>query len=156
MFYLRFSHGQNKLWVGEKEYRATCTVRNELNGWRKPDEVVNSMPIHDTAMPYQPRPFPTGVWRVRYPEYTFDPEFAPVKIPTSAKRRVFLWDIEKGEYVAPNGETQEDNYYHLHYAGNSKTTLGCIRLDSAEDAVEIAKTLETELSKGPVWIEVVL
>jgi hypothetical protein len=153
---MRFSHTEEKLTFKGKEYKATCTVRNELNGWRKKDEVIVTMPVSGSPEAYYPRKFPTGVWKISTPEYTSDPNYAPVKIRTSAVRRVVLWDVENGEYVEPSGDTQMDTSYLLHFAKNSKTTWGCIRLDSEEDALEIAKDVISGLIDGAVYIEVVI
>lgn len=153
MFIMRFIHSEETLYVGKKKYKATCPVRNELNGWRKDTETVGTMPETGHPAPYYPRKFPTGVWRVGKPEWTAAPEFAPVKIPTDAKRNVFTWTVRGGRYVQEEG-VQEDSAYHIHYS-NSRTTLGCIRLDSLGDAVEIAHIIESEQQDGPVYIEVI-
>ena len=71
------------------------------------------------------------------PIFTDDSEYAPVKIPTSATRDVLIWDTNSGQYNKIVG-TQEDAFYHLHFSKNYRTTLGCIRLDSAQDAIDIA------------------
>jgi hypothetical protein len=154
MLLLRFYHNENTLEVGEKAYKATCLVRNELNGWRGSDEIVKTWPLNRIRSPYYPRKFPTGLWEVKRPEWTDNPEYYPVKIPTNAVRKVLTWSTENGKYEAVKG-TQDDSFYHLHYASNSSTTLGCIRLDSAEDAVEIANTVIDSLNKSEdVWLEV--
>lgn len=155
MLLLRFFHSKNLLLVGEKKYSASCTVRNEINEWRKKNETVKTMPLFGSPKYYYPRKFPTGVWEIKSPEWTNNPEFCPVKIPTTAKRTVLLWSVENGRYKECLGQTQEDSFYHLHYAKNSKTTLGCIRLNSKEDAIEIAKKVESELLKGIALIEVI-
>ena len=156
MAVMRFSHKAEELEFLGKKYKATCAVRNELNKWRKPNEIVETMPMVGAGSPYYPRSFPTGVWEVGTPEYTEAPAFAPVKIPTNAARRVLLQNVVGGEYAGENGETHMDQAYHLHYAADTNTTLGCIRLDSAEDAMNIAKKVILELCRGKVWLEVVL
>lgn len=156
MFLLRFIHAENKLYVGDRPYQATCKVRNELNGWREKDQVVKTYPLVGEREPYHPRKFPTGSWKVKRPEWTKDPEYKPVKILTDAFRRVFLWETDNQGYKKLSGEHQTDAFYHLHFAEKSSTTLGCIRLNSAKDATKIAKQIEDEMDKGnEVWIEVI-
>lgn len=145
---LRFIHDENLLTVGGVEYKATCPVRNALNGERNPDQVVKTFPLNplEDREAYDPRKFPTGVWAVKRPTWTEDPDYAPVKIPTDAHRRV----------LTTSGKVQEDAFYHLHYAGNSRTTLGCIRFDNPFDAKAIAMAVERELKTGrDVWLEVI-
>lgn len=156
MLLLRFIHSENKLYVGDKIYTATCKVRNEINGWRHKDQVVKTYPINgDERKPYYPRKFPTGLWRVKTPIWTDDVDYAPVKIPTDAFRGVLIWDTDNNGYTKITNEHQTDSYYHLHYAKISSTTLGCIRLNSSEDAREIAELVELYKKNGKeVWIEV--
>lgn len=159
MLLLRYYHDLNELEGGTKSYIATCDVRNEINGRRKPNQIVKTYPITSSLgrLPYMPRRFPTGLWRVKPPIWTDDIDYAPVKIPTDAMRRVLLWDVKSGKYTIPNGQHQDDAFYHLHFARDSKTTLGCIRLHSAEDAEDIAKLVEWYQGKGQeVWLEVLI
>ena len=103
-----------------------------------------------------PRKFPTGLWPVKKPIWTDDIDYAPVKIPTNAFRGVMLWDTNKHGYTKPNGKHHTDAFYHLHFAKNSTTTLGCIRLNSDKDAREIAEQIEYEMNQGnECWIEVI-
>lgn len=155
MLILRFIHSEDTLFVGEEKFKATCVVRNELNGWRKDNQIIETFPSSGERKPYYPRKFPTGLWEVKTPIYTDDPDFAPVKIPTSAVRKILTWDVSSGRYRMVDGH-QDDSFYHLHYASNSNTTLGCIRLDSAEDAVDIANLVMYHLLRNTeVWIEVI-
>ncbi len=157
MFLLMFIHDENKLYVDEKLYKATCKVRNELNGWRKKDQVVKTYPLGNfERQPYYPRKFPTGLWRIKPPIWTVDPDYAPVKIPSSAVRNVILWNTDKNGYIKSSGKHHIDTFYHLHYAADSSTTLGCIRLNSENDAREIAEIIEYELKTGnECYIEVI-
>lgn len=157
MLILRFIHSENTLHVGSKIYKATCKVRNELNTWRKKDQVVKTYPLGNfERQPYYPRKFPTGLWRIKKPVWTDNSDYAPVKIPTDAFRCVLLWDTDSNGYVKQNGNHHTDAFYHLHYARYSTTTLGCIRLDSDKDALEIAETIEYEMNNDvEVWIEVI-
>jgi hypothetical protein len=157
MLILRFYHDENRLFVGRTEYRATCPVRNELNGERGADQIVKTYPITSSLgrLPYQPRKFPTGLWLVKRPIWTEDIEYAPVKIPTDAIRCVLTWSVGDGKYKEAVSH-QDDSYYHLHYSSTSRTTLGCIRLDSAEDAIEIAReVLKYQKAGEEVWLEVI-
>ena len=155
MLLLQYFHDDELLLVGSDHYRATCRVRNELNRWRSIDQVVLTWPVDGERSPYYPRPFPTGVWKVGRPLWTHDPEYAPVKIPTDARRRVLIRETPGGSYGDYSGEIQEDSFYHLHYAAASSTTLGCIRLDSDSDARQIARRIERSLDAGEnVFIEI--
>ncbi len=157
MFLLRFIHDENKLYVDGKPFKATCKVRNELNKRRKKNQVVKTYPLGNfERQPYYPRKFPTGLWRIKPPIWTDDTDYAPVKIPTDAFRGVILWNTDKNGYTKPTGKHHTDAYYHLHYAAESSTTLGCIRLNSAQDARYIAEMVEYELKLGnECWIEVI-
>ena len=155
MILLQYFHAEETLHVNGHTYRATCRVRNEINNKRNVDEIRYTYPLDGLRKPYYPRKFPTVVWQVKKPIWTTDQEYAPVKIPTSAKRTVLIWDIALKEYKCVTEETQEDAFYHLHFAKNSRTTLGCIRLNSAEDAKKIAELVEWYLKNNQkVYIEV--
>jgi hypothetical protein len=165
MIVIRFFHQEEVLEVlnnkGEiqKKYQATCKVRNEINGRRRLDQIVKTFPITSKLgrQPYNPRKFPTGTWRVKMPIPSDDPEFAPVKIPTDAIRRVLTSEVEGGRYAGLSGKHQDDAFYHLHYSHKYRTTLGCIRLNSADDALEIAAMVTKELKdKREVWLEVMV
>jgi hypothetical protein len=157
MLLLRFIHSENKLYVGDRPYYATCKVRNELNGLRKKNQVVKTYPLGDYKRePYYPRKFPTGLWVVKNPIWTDDPDYSPVKIPTDAFRRVLTWHTDDGYYSKIDERHQTDSFYHLHYAKNSSTTLGCIRIGSEQDAIDIAeKVSESILAGEDVYIEVI-
>jgi hypothetical protein len=156
MLIIRFFHNEHKIVLNGKIYKATCDVRNEINKRRSKKEVVKTFPISSgIRQPYYPRKFPTGTWEVKAPIFTDDPEYAPVKIPTDAYQRVLTWDTDFRGYREYSGEHQTDAFYHLHYAKNSITTLGCIRLNSASDALEIANEIKKQLDSGvKVWLEV--
>ena len=129
-------------------YKANCSVRNELNGRRKKDQVVYTIPQSGHPKPYYPRQFPSGIFDITEVTYTPDPTYAPVKIKTSATREVFTWDLnQNGEYWKPTGKTQIDTAYWLHYT-DSSTTLGCIRIGSAQDAMSLAQIIERTLERG--------
>ncbi|MDC7234980.1 MAG: hypothetical protein PQJ58_17230 [Spirochaetales bacterium] len=153
---LRYFIEEEILEFGKITYKATCRVRNEINSKRKKSQVVKTYPKGDERLPYMPRRFPTGVWEVFKPIWTNDIEFWPVKIPTNAVRRVLAWYTEKGEYSESSEIIQDDAYYHLHFSRDSISTLGCIRLNSANDAEQIARRIEGLQAAGhQVLLEVV-
>lgn len=136
-------------------YPASCNVRNELNGRRAKDEVIYTIPSAGHPKPYYPRQFPSGIELITGVEETDDLEYAPVKIKTTAKRDVFTWDLDRdGNYWKPTGKIQTDQAYWLHYT-DSSTTLGCIRIGSPEDAIELANIIKPSLECGCiVYLEV--
>ena len=126
-------------------YPASCKVRNELNGKRPKDNVVYTLPKTGHLKPYYPRQFPSGIFNITGIENTDNPEYAPVKIKTNAVRKVFTWDLDRvGNYWEPTGKVQVDTCYWLHYT-DSSTTLGCIRIGSAKDALKLAHVIERVL-----------
>ena len=136
-------------------YPASCKVRQELNGQRKKDQVVYTVPAAGHPKPYYPRQFPSGIFEILSIEKTDDPEYAPVKIKTNAIREVFTWDLNtKGDYWTPTGKTQVDTAYWLHYT-DSSTTLGCIRIDNKQDAIHLANIIEPVLDHDDnVYLEI--
>jgi len=128
-------------------FSANCNIRNELNGRRKKDEIVYTIPIAGHPKPYYPRQFPSGIFDISEVQYTNDSEYAPVKIKTNALREVFTWDLTRdGMYWMPTGNTQIDSAYWLHFT-KSRTTLGCIRIGSESDAMNLALIVKNELDK---------
>ena len=131
---------------------AWTKVRNELNGLRKPVEVVHTEP---EPHPYYPRRFPSGTWRVYRPQSRATPYLSPFFIPTDAWQEVELWSVKNGRYDKKTGATYKDAGYGLHFS-TSGTTLGCIRIGSEADlrwlVGEITKALD---DKQNVTIEVV-
>jgi len=157
MLIIRFFHNEEELQVNGTTYKATCKVKNEINKERSKTQVVNSLPLSGDVTPYYPRKFPTGLWEVKKPVWTDDPMFWPVKIPTNAKRPCMTWNVKHKKYDSPTGEYQNDAYYHIHYSKNYRTTLGCIRANSKEDAGEIAKLVEWYFEKNQkVYLEVMI
>ena len=130
------------------QYPASCKVRNEINGQRKKNQVKYTLPETGESKPYYPRQFPSGIFEITEVMYTADPEYAPVKIKTTATREVFTWDLDReGDYWQPTGKTQTDTCYWLHYT-DSSTTLGCIRIGNPQDAMSLAAIIEAELKNG--------
>ena len=149
------------LMVNGAIYNITNKIRTARDGTRKTSEVIRSVP--DNA-PYDPQPFPQGLWNVTGVEWQevngkkmFDYyPYGPVKIRTSAWQRVKVWELdEDGDYLRETEQQVKDFGYLLHYSVSS-TTLGCIRLASPEDAVQIARVIEKLLAAGEeILLEVV-
>lgn len=157
MLIIKFFHQEEELQVNGTTYKATCKVRNEINGKRTNKQIVYSLPVSGDAKPYYPRRFPTGLWEVKKPIWTDDPTFWPVKIPTNAVRPVMTWEIDGVKYTKESGLFQNDSYYHIHYSKDSRTTLGCIRANSKEDVEAIAKLVEFYQNKNQqVYLEVLI
>ena len=137
-------------------YTASCRVRSLRDGTRGADEVVRTIP---GGFPYDPRPFPKGIWNITAVEWQRDRGFdrnvyGPAKIRTDARQRVNVWELDgDGDYAKETEERVEDAGYLLHYS-RSGTTLGCIRLASPADAVAIANIIAAALKDGPVELEV--
>lgn len=139
-------------------YPASCSVRHELNGRRAlhtEKEVRWTFPDEGHRKPYMPRQFPSGIFKVTAVVYTDDPEYAPVKIRTTATRDVFTWELDiMGGYERQTNKVQTDTQYHIHYT-DSKTTLGCIRCDSKSDIITLAELIKPAVDRGEdVWLEV--
>jgi hypothetical protein len=138
------------------KFNITCNVRSLKNGNRKSSEVIRSIPGN---CPYDPAPFPKGIWRVTGVEWQtgkngkalFDYKtYGPVKIRTDAWRWVKAWELDgDGDYLRERGDEVKDGGYLLHY-NIYTTTLGCIRLASPEDAVAIANMTQNLLERKQV------
>jgi hypothetical protein len=125
-------------------------VRTLKDGTRRSSEVVRTIPHN---LPYDPMPFPAGVWQITSVEWQKDKGFdsgtyGPVKIRTDASQWAKVWELdEDGDYLRERGDEAKDHGYLLHYSV-SKTTLGCIRLASPQDAEALAKFIEQALENG--------
>jgi hypothetical protein len=129
-----------------------CRVRNELNGQRKPNQIATTIP---EKLPYQPRVFPLGIWRVGVPIPKTDPYMEPAFIPTDAWQMVATWEVKDGCYDGPTGRKTRDEGYGLHYS-TSYTTLGCGRIQYREDAVWLVEKIANAIRSGEtVELEVV-
>lgn len=133
-------------------------VRTLRGGTRASYEVVRSIP---GRFPYDPLPFPKGIWNITGIEWQkekgFDPKtYGPVKIRTDARQIVNVWELDTdGDYLKETQRQVIDEAYLLHYS-TSNTTLGCIRLENPEDAEELARIIQRLLDqKEPVQLEVV-
>jgi hypothetical protein len=135
-----------------RTYRISNDVRTLRSGTRKSFEVVRSIP---DGCPYDPHPFPKGKWSVTgvswQKDKKFDPNtYGPVKIMTDAWQMVEVWDLdEEGDYLRQTDRLTRDTCYWLH-ASMFNTTLGCIRIASASDAIEIANSVVGALGQGDV------
>jgi len=136
----------------------SCNVRTLRNGTRESYDVTRSIPAD---LPYDPQPFPKGVWNITGVEWQkekgFNPKtYGPVKIRTDAWRIVNVWKLDKeGDYLRETEQQTRDEGYLLHYSA-SATTLGCIRLASPADAETIAGIIQRLLEKREqVQMEVV-
>jgi hypothetical protein len=141
---------QGKLLFGDASFAISCDVRSLRNKRRKSNEVIRSIPHN---LPYDPRPFPPGIWEVTGVEWQKDKRFnfdtyGPVKIRTDASQWVKVWELDSdGDYLRERGDEVKDYGYLLHYSF-SRTTLGCIRLDSAGAAESLGKLVEMVLRSG--------
>jgi hypothetical protein len=144
-----------RLMLPGAEYPVTNRIRTLRDGTRKIDEVVRTIPGN---LPYDPQPFPKGVWKITGVEWQKPesfPVYGPVKIRTDAWQWVKVWQLDgDGDYEKETAQLVRDTGYLLHYTVFN-TTLGCIRLDSPEDAIDIAKVIEAALEHGAVELEVV-
>ena len=155
----------------DRELPASCLVRNELNGWRRPDQVLFEKDGHvvhsdvDGARAYQPRPFPPGRWRVTGATgKARDSVYWPVFITTDAWQWLEYWSLDsEGRYDKPTGERFRGYGYGLHYARlksgegliASRTTLGCQNILSFINAEWLGDRITLEFGAGTlIYIEV--
>jgi hypothetical protein len=148
----------NTLNVDGDIYFVSNRLRTVRDGTRPAYDVVYSIP---DGLPYDPQPFPKGLWKITSVEWQkergFDPNtYGPVKIRTNAWQMVKAWMLdEEGDYTRETDQETRDTCYWIHYSP-SKTTLGCIRLDSEADAVALARRIEDAMRRGePVELEVI-
>jgi hypothetical protein len=141
----------------ETVFPVSNRIRTVRDGTREAPEVVRSIPDN---LPYDPRPFPKGLWHITgldwQKEKGFDPRtYGPVKIRTDAWQLVNVWELDgDGDYLRETERRVKDTCYWLHYSVFN-TTLGCIRLASPEDAVSAANIIARALDREPVELEVV-
>lgn len=141
----------------ERPIPISCFVRNELNGLRKIDEVVYTMPA---GIPYYPRRFPTGIWSVTGIRRREDIYREPFFIATDAHQLVDEWRVDDGpdgrpRYASPTGRMVQDREYGLHFS-RSPTTTGCIKIEERSDLLDLVDRIrEAFSSKDLVTLEVV-
>jgi len=121
---------------------AQCIVRNRNNKWRRLDEVVRtSGSTTPHGLPYDPRPFPPGLWMVT--AVIFRPEnkaLGPVYIATNAHQDLPVWTVNGNEYMHPTDRQFTARGYGCHFARYekngewvpSRTSLGCIVVPDEE------------------------
>lgn len=131
----------------------SCVVRNEVNGWRKKDQVVYSLP---DKKPIQPRQFPKGLWAVGKPDVRTDPYLAPFFIPTSAWQYMPIWELDNKKcYLRETKNKCKDVGYGLHYS-ESTSTQGCIKIIKKYDLLWLVNMIKNHQSLGDViMLEVV-
>jgi hypothetical protein len=138
----------------------SCNVRTLRDGTRgrAVKEVRRCIP---DDLPYDPLPFPKGLWNITAVEwkdkYKFDEwEYGSVKIRTDAWQPVKIWELDQdGNYLKETDKMVIDKGYLLHYS-QSNTTLGCIRIATNVEAVMLGKVIERTLDIGEaVQIEVI-
>jgi len=146
------------LYINDAVFPISNKIRTLRDGTRASHEVVFSMPDNQ---PYDPMPFPKGLWFVTGLEWQKEKGFdystyGPVKIRTDAWQTVKIWEIDDDkDYLKETDRIVIDRGYLLHYS-KSSTTLGCIRLASPEDAEIIARIIQRVLDSGEkVELEVV-
>lgn len=131
----------------------SCVVRNEINGWRKKDQVVYSIP---DKKPIQPRQFPKGTWAVGKPDARTDPYLAPFFIPTSAWQYMPIWELDANKcYLKETSKKCRDVGYGMHYS-ESTSTQGCIKINTHTDLLWLVTMIKNHQSMGDViMLEVV-
>jgi hypothetical protein len=122
---------------GTQKIPCSCDVRTLANGRRRKDEIVRTIP---GGKPFDPRPFPVGQWTVTRPRARSDEYRAPYFIPTDAFQDVPIWAVEGGLYRHEISGQDRDWEYGLHYS-TSKTTQGCIRIDTKEDLLALVSMI---------------
>ena len=122
----------------QKTFYCDSVVRNEINEERElhnPDDVIYTFPLnrYDKSLPYMPRRFPEGSWKITGYEYTDQEYLKPLKIFTNATQLVPIWYLDKsGGYSLSAGNVQFDFGYWFHYWGG-RTTTGCGRFDTIHE-----------------------
>lgn len=151
---IRYLSDEEELTYKRITIHATNVVRNEINRWRDKSQVVQTM--GDARHPYQPRPFPGGIWSVGMPVERDDPSLWPYYIPTDATRKVFAWERDTDGYKAETEKIVTDEEYGIHHSKSSTTTLGCINVVNEEDLRGLVAAIVAALSSGEkVYLEVI-
>jgi hypothetical protein len=141
-----------------KFYPVSNYIRTIKDGTRKASEVVRSIPDN---RPYDPQHFPKGTWKITGLDWERDKHFdyrtyGPVKIKTDAWQWVEVWETDdEGDYIRKTAQLVKDTCYWLHYSQFS-TTLGCLKFNSPDDAIDLANKIQAAWNKGEeVTLEVV-
>ena len=154
--------GRERLAFG-RSLAATCVVRNELNKWRKSDQVVITLgQTTPHGLPYQPRQFPAGEWEItRVADMPKDSEFWPIFMDTDATQMVRIWSLDDdGNYYGPTYRWITGRGFGIHHARypkagqmvKSNTTIGCINILSPDDAQWLGEQVRE--ATGRVYIDI--
>lgn len=136
----------------ELSVECSCNVRNEINGLRKPTQIVRTMPHNN---PYMPRIFPKGVWIIGIPEPRTAIDRAPYFIPTNAYQFLPVWDIANGAYVQPSTLQDKDEGYGIHFS-EYETTLGCVKIEDKNALLTLVQDIVNAQRNGDiVYFEVI-
>lgn len=144
-----------------KKISASCVVRNEINGWRKKDQVVYTIPKVEPGKvaipePYQPRQFPEGIFKILEVIEIKDKnsEYYPYFIKTTATQKVSIWALDDNDcYSYKTDKDAIDTGYGIHYT-KSSTTLGCIRPQTEKDIRYLVSKIKPLLDKNnEIYIE---
>jgi len=154
---LTWARDASTLQYGDKSIRVVCDVRNELNGERLLSEapVKTEQADGSDGVPYMPRPFPLGEWKVTGILPKTNPYEAPEFISTDSWQFVDEWTEANGHYGAKSGNQVQDFGYGLHNS-TSSTTLGCGRIIETQDRADLADAIRSAMDAGEtVILEVV-
>jgi hypothetical protein len=141
------------------KFQISCNVRTLKDGTRGREAKEVRYCIPD-KLPYDPLPFPKGIWNITAVEwqkdYNFDKrEYGDVRIRTDAFQLVNIWELDKdGNYWRPTDKWVKDFGYLIHYS-ESLTTLGCIRGATQLEVTTLAKFVQEQLKKEKMQIEVI-
>ena len=149
-----------------KKIRANSIVRNEVNEWRRPWEIVRTFgSTEPNGLAYQPRSFPKGIWEVTRVVMMADTTpYWPVYIDTDATQDLKVWEIKDGFYHKATGQIVQGRGYGLHHARyqvsgqwlNSGTTLGCVNIHEPDDAMWLGEKIKEAFGyRVHVYIEAV-
>ena len=159
---IKWLRDEGNLFFNDHNVDCVCHVRTELNGER----LLSSQPVctenedGTPGVPYMPRPFPLGKWKVLAVIPKTNPYLAPEFISTDAHQLVDEWTVSlnlKGDvhYVQKSGRQVEDYGYGLHNS-TSKTTLGCGRIIDSNARADFTKAIRDAWQNGEtVTLEVV-
>lgn len=157
----------NALFAFEDSIPASCVVRNEINGWRKTNDVVlTGGSTQPRGLPYQPRQFPPGRWLVtKVVDCDESSVYWPVFIGTAAWQYLPIWSLgPNGGYYQQLETTFTARGYGIHYPRyekqkgvlvKSNTTLGCIGTQTSDDALILGEAIREAMGmRQSVYIEV--
>ncbi len=149
-----FNSAAQTLTCGGLICKAWSKVRNELNGQRELTSIAvrSERENGEPGVPYMPRVFPKGVWRVTHvvDVDVSEPYLYPYFIATDAHQPVEEWSTKyDGTYDKPTGRMVEDFGYGLHFS-TSPTTLGCGRVERKDDIEALVEIVKPLLKAGEV------